>query len=200
MYSQDPQQAASSRPNPNRTHYGTLKVAPDAPPELIQAAYRSLARLVHPDTNPGNAAAARQMQEINAAYAILGDPPKRAAYDATLAGRCPSAGPERPSHRQPPRASPEFEQTRARAAQAKDTLLSDLMTDVRHFAFRHQRRVRRLEVAKVALQIAFPIGYFGFAEHLMNTRDERTMGWIMMCVGAALAFGCVAALVERLYR
>jgi len=200
MYSQDPQHTTPSRPNQNRTHYDTLKVAPDAPPELIQAAYRSLARLVHPDTNPGNAAAARHMQEINAAYTVLGDPPKRAAYDATLAGRRPSAGPERPSHRQPPHASAEVEHARARAAQAKGTLISDLMTDVHRFAFRYQRRLRRLEAAKLALQIALPIGYFGFAEHLINTRDERTMGWIMMCVGAALAFGCVAALVERLYR
>ncbi len=68
------------------THYDTLKVSRDAPIEVIQAAYRSLARKYHPDHNrsrtPHDEAA---MKAINAAYEILSDPARRAAYDRHLA-------------------------------------------------------------------------------------------------------------------
>ncbi|MGI9146339.1 MAG: J domain-containing protein [Chloroflexota bacterium] len=61
--------------------YRTLQVAPGADLETIRAAYRRLARLYHPDLNPRPEAAAR-MRAINAAYAVLSDPARRATYDA----------------------------------------------------------------------------------------------------------------------
>ncbi len=61
-------------------YYRTLQVDPDAEPEVIIAAYRKLAGKYHPDLNSSPDAVGR-MQEINAAYAILGDPAQRAAYD-----------------------------------------------------------------------------------------------------------------------
>lgn len=61
-------------------YYRTLQVDPDAEPEVIVAAYRKLAGKYHPDLNSAPEAVGR-MQEINAAYAILGDPAQRAAYD-----------------------------------------------------------------------------------------------------------------------
>jgi hypothetical protein len=61
--------------------YRTLQVEPNADLEAIHAAYRRLARLYHPDRNPLPEAAA-QMRAINAAYAVLADPRRRAAYDA----------------------------------------------------------------------------------------------------------------------
>jgi curved DNA-binding protein CbpA len=61
-------------------HYTTLQVDRRAEPEVIAAAYRSLARKYHPDKT-ASASSTQRMQEINAAYEVLRDPAKRKAYD-----------------------------------------------------------------------------------------------------------------------
>ena len=66
--------------------YKVLQVDPEAEDEVIQAAYRRLARKYHPDLAPGPEAEAR-MTAINAAWARLGDPVARAAYDRDRALR-----------------------------------------------------------------------------------------------------------------
>lgn len=63
-----------------RDPYKILQVDPEAEDEVIQAAYRRLARKYHPDITPGAEAEAR-MAAINAAWARLGDPLARAAFD-----------------------------------------------------------------------------------------------------------------------
>lgn len=60
--------------------YKILQVDPEAEDEVIQAAYRRLARKYHPDLASGPEAAAR-MAAINAAWDRLGDPVARAAHD-----------------------------------------------------------------------------------------------------------------------
>ncbi len=67
-------------------HYRVLQVTRDAEPEVVERAYRALSLKHHPDVvSPGRRhAATRRMQEINAAYAVLRDPARRRAYDATL--------------------------------------------------------------------------------------------------------------------
>ncbi|HBD86752.1 MAG TPA: molecular chaperone DnaJ [Clostridiales bacterium] len=52
----------------NSDPYKILGVSRDASDEDIKAAYRKLAKKYHPDRNPGNQAAAKRMNEINAAY------------------------------------------------------------------------------------------------------------------------------------
>jgi len=64
-----------------RTHYDNLKVAPDAPLEVIRAAYKTLSQKYHPDRNPGDKEAERVMMLINVAFDILSDPEKRAKHD-----------------------------------------------------------------------------------------------------------------------
>jgi hypothetical protein len=61
-------------------YYDVLQVSSTASQEVIQAAYRALARSCHPDVNT-SAAAAQRMQSLNAAYRVLGDSQRRAQYD-----------------------------------------------------------------------------------------------------------------------
>jgi hypothetical protein len=70
-----------------RTHYDNLKVARDAPVEVIHAAYRTLSRKYHPDTNQDDPKAAEIMAIINASYRVLSDPEKRREHDVWIAGR-----------------------------------------------------------------------------------------------------------------
>lgn len=56
--------------------YKVLGVSPDASDEQIKQAYRRLAKQYHPDRNPGDAAAAKKMQEVNAAYEQIKNPEK----------------------------------------------------------------------------------------------------------------------------
>ena len=56
--------------------YKILGVSPDASDEEIKRAYRALAKKYHPDLNPGDKAAAEQMQKVNAAYEQIKNPEK----------------------------------------------------------------------------------------------------------------------------
>lgn len=60
--------------------YRVLDVARDASPSQIAAAYRALVRALHPDTRHEPANPAR-LAEVLAAYALLRDTHRRAAYD-----------------------------------------------------------------------------------------------------------------------
>src|SRR5881394_2123806 len=64
-----------------KDYYQTLGVAKSASDKEIKQAYRKLARKHHPDVNPGDKAAEAKFKEINEAYEVLGDPPKRKKYD-----------------------------------------------------------------------------------------------------------------------
>lgn len=63
------------------THYDNLKVARDAPPEIIRAAYKTLSLKFHPDRNPGNSEASRIMAIINASFEVLSNPDRRRDHD-----------------------------------------------------------------------------------------------------------------------
>jgi curved DNA-binding protein len=68
----------------SRDYYAILGVARDAGDAEIRKAFRALARQYHPDVSKERDAEAR-MKEVNAAYAVLADPARRAAYDRQLA-------------------------------------------------------------------------------------------------------------------
>ncbi len=67
-------------------YYAILQVHFLAEPEVIESAYKRLARKYHPDVNKSAGAEAR-MQKINEAYETLRDAAKRRAYDATRVRR-----------------------------------------------------------------------------------------------------------------
>ncbi|TVR61977.1 MAG: molecular chaperone DnaJ [Gemmatimonadales bacterium] len=62
-------------------YYETLGVPRDADAEQIKKAYRKLAMKYHPDRNQGSAEAEARFKEISAAYEVLKDPQRRAAFD-----------------------------------------------------------------------------------------------------------------------
>jgi curved DNA-binding protein CbpA len=76
----------------DRDAYVVLNVQPDAHQLVIQAAYRVLASLHHPDHEGESAVANRQMAELNDAYAKLRTPDRRATYDQERrAGAAPAS-------------------------------------------------------------------------------------------------------------
>ena len=64
-----------------RDYYEVLGVDRNADEAALKHAYRALAKKYHPDTNPGDAAAAEKFKEASEAYSVLSDPEKRAQYD-----------------------------------------------------------------------------------------------------------------------
>lgn len=62
--------------------YATLHVLPSADIDVIKAAYRALSKRYHPDSYIGDKDfATKRMQDINAAYELLGCAAKRKDYD-----------------------------------------------------------------------------------------------------------------------
>jgi molecular chaperone DnaJ len=64
-----------------KDYYSVLGISRNAPDKDIKAAFRKLARVYHPDVNPGNKDAESKFKEINQAFEILSDPEKRKKYD-----------------------------------------------------------------------------------------------------------------------
>ena len=65
----------------DKDFYAVLGVKKDVTAPELKKAYRKLARLHHPDSNPGNAAAEARFKEISEAHSVLSDPEGRAEYD-----------------------------------------------------------------------------------------------------------------------
>ena len=80
-------------------YYRLLQVSPDADLQIIKAAFRTIMSRMsgHPDRG-GDADTARQLVE---AYAVLSDPERRRAYDASLRRAAPTKDdqPEPPADR-----------------------------------------------------------------------------------------------------
>ena len=79
-----------------RDPYDLLGVNRSASADDIKQAYRKLAKQLHPDLNPGDAAVERRFKDVSAAYDLLSDPKKRARFDR---GEIDGNGAERPGGR-----------------------------------------------------------------------------------------------------
>src|ERR1051326_497986 len=66
---------------PSPDYYKILQVDPLAEEEVVEAAYRRLARKYHPDVYDGPDASER-MRILNLAYGVIGNPASRLAYDS----------------------------------------------------------------------------------------------------------------------
>jgi len=68
-----------------KDYYRILGVNREATVQDIKKAFRQLALRYHPDRNPGDVKEAEEkFKEINEAYEVLGDEPKRQQYDRLL--------------------------------------------------------------------------------------------------------------------
>lgn len=61
--------------------YAALGVSKSANDKEIKSAYRKLAKELHPDVRPNDAAAEARFKRVSAAFSLLSDPDKRALYD-----------------------------------------------------------------------------------------------------------------------
>jgi molecular chaperone DnaJ len=75
-----------------RDYYKVLQVDPTADPEVVSAAFRVLARRLHPDRDPTGIHEVR-MSELNRAYSVLRNPETRRTYDTQRAQRLSPVGP-----------------------------------------------------------------------------------------------------------
>lgn len=71
----------------NNNYYKILEVDSGASPEVIEKAYKALAKKYHPDLQEESQkeAAGEKLKLINEAYDVLSDPTSRAEYDKKLA-------------------------------------------------------------------------------------------------------------------
>lgn len=75
----------------SKDHYAILGVLPTAEDFVIQAAYRALSKVYHPDRYKGDDAD-QKMSEINEAYEVLGNKSKREQYDQQRICSCTDDG------------------------------------------------------------------------------------------------------------
>ena len=70
----------------NKKYYDILQVNRNASPEIIEKAYKTLAKKYHPDlqAEENKKQAEEILKEINEAYEILSVPEKKEKYDITL--------------------------------------------------------------------------------------------------------------------
>jgi DnaJ-class molecular chaperone len=73
-------------------YYKILQVDPGADPEVVTAAFRALARKLHPDRDISGVEEYR-MAELNRAYGVLRDPAMRQQYNRERALRMEAMGP-----------------------------------------------------------------------------------------------------------
>ena len=88
---------------PEENPYICLGLLPGSPASEVKRRYRQLAKQYHPDANH-EASAEDRLRALNAAYAFLSDPRRKAAYDAAFEARSAVFNPARASQPiQPPR-------------------------------------------------------------------------------------------------
>jgi molecular chaperone DnaJ len=79
-------------------YYAILGLEPNADALVIKERFRKLAKEYHPDLHPGDKGAEVRLKEINEAREVLGNPEKRAKYDAE---RLAAAGKKTAKHKTP---------------------------------------------------------------------------------------------------
>jgi hypothetical protein len=156
------------------SYYDLLGVPPDATPDQIRAAYRTLVQLFHPDRlshlkPESRTFAEERLRELNRAYEVLGDPARRAAYDYAQTPRPapPPAAPSPPPPRAPAPAPP------------NPTRGPDLPGAARRATLQRRKRLAQLEAEIVELTrgIAQMEAERDHTSRLWQRHETRTQRW-----------------------
>lgn len=147
-----------------RDYYEILGVSRTATPDEIKQAYRSRAKELHPDKNPGNAEAEEQFKELSEAFSVLFDAGKRARYDRVGHAGSNDAGYERVDFR------------------AVSEILEGLVGEV--LGARGARR-RQGQDIEIDLKISFEEAALGTEKKLSLSRQSACM----TCSGSGAAPG-----------
>lgn len=140
-------------------YYAVLGVRRDASDEEIKKAYRKLVFQFHPDRNPGKSDAESKIRDINAAYAVLGDPEARRSYERLRWGD--EVREEAPDH---------HAAIEAMAAKLEDDARKEL------FALMIPQAVRlKAELALIRERVVAAQGYDSFREDLVFARAREMM-------------------------
>ncbi len=108
--------------------YKVLGLQKSATDDEIRRAYRKMAKELHPDLNPGDAAAEEKFKKVSAAFRILGDPENRKKFDR---GEIDASGQERPEAQ----FYREFAGGRAGDGGSFSDIFGDLFGNARHPGF-----------------------------------------------------------------
>ncbi|MCJ1340112.1 hypothetical protein MMC09_005406 [Bachmanniomyces sp. S44760] len=81
-------------------YYSVLGLEPSAPPAAIKKQFYALSKAHHPDHHPNDPTASSRFVAISEAYATLGSPTKRSAYDRTH-HPSPRSSSSHPTHNAP---------------------------------------------------------------------------------------------------
>jgi curved DNA-binding protein CbpA len=114
-----------------KNYYFVLGLNIYAREEEIKQAYRKLALQFHPDKN-ASAEAESIFKEVNEAYEILGDPPRKAIYDQMLLGIQVEEPAAQPKPHRDPRYRPQPEGTRVRRPSKKEELIALMAENLKY--------------------------------------------------------------------
>lgn len=88
-------------------HYQLLGIPEDADIKRVKAAYRSMAKRFHPDTNKGSEAAAELFLKINDAYRVLSDEQLRNTYNQQVTKKQQTSKQPASTYKKPPTVDPQ---------------------------------------------------------------------------------------------
>lgn len=131
------------------TYYEILYVTPNAPQDVIQAAFLKAVKKNHPDCNPNDPHANDKMKMLNAIVEVLSDPDKRKRYDASIgiqqsntSGATSTTGQQRQTAYEPPKKT---EEQKAREA-AADRLAQELREKAEREEWARKQRTNEWDI------------------------------------------------------
>ena len=157
-----------------RDYYQVLQVDPEASPEVITAAYKTLAKRWHPETDLTGVHEVR-MAELDRAYGILKDAAARQRYDMERAERMNPVG---PGNEPEPVLTPVLVAPPQRHASADGTPDGDSML-ARSIADGQPPPLTSAETSMTAGDLRLDFGrYQGWSLYDLAKRDPAYLRWL----------------------